>query len=55
MARIGVQEGQKVQTVQEVQKVQGGQKVQGVQLRHIRGRKGIYWTRLNGIERKLNK
>ena len=69
MARIGVQEVQKVQDVQDVQKVQevqtvqevqkvqkvqGVQTVQGVQLRPIRGRKGIYWTRLNGIERKLN-
>ena len=60
MARIGVQEVQKVQgvqmvqEVQEVQTVQGGQKVQGVQLRPISDRKEIYWTRLNGIERKLN-
>ena len=54
MARIGVQEVQDVQKVQGVQRVQGVQKVQGVQLRPIRDRKGIYWTRLNGIERKLN-
>ena len=63
MAQIGVQDVQKVQDVQDVQKVQtvqtvqGGQKVQGVQLRPIRpirDRKGIYWTRLNGIEWKLN-
>ena len=51
MARIGVQK------VQDVQEVQGGQTVQGGQLcpiRPIRGRKGNYWTGLNGIERKLN-
>ena len=63
MTRIGVQEVQdvqKVQDVQDVQKVQtvqtvqGGQKVQGVQLRPLCGRKEIYWTGLNGIERRLN-
>ena len=60
MARIGVQEVQKVQTVQMVQgvqmvqdgqMVQGVQKVQGGQLSPIRGRKkgrGNYWTGMSG-------